>query len=88
MSATQKAIQGKPNLIILDLSMPAGDGFSVLGRLRDNPDTMSIPVLVLTASKKPGLREQALAAGANGYFEKPFESWDLLRTIERELGGA
>ncbi len=86
VSATQKAIQGKPDLIILDLSMPAGDGHSVLARLRENPETMLTPILVLTASQRPGLREEVLAAGATVFFEKPFESWDLLQTIERELG--
>ena len=85
ITATQKAVNGAPDAIILDLSMPAGDGFQVLERIRENPETMLTPVLVLTASKKPGLRERALAAGANAYFEKPFESWDLLQTIEREL---
>ena len=85
VSATQKILGGKPDLVILDLSMPAGDGHAVLSRLRENPETMSLPVIVLTASKKPGLREQTLGEGADAYFEKPFEAWDLLRTIDRLL---
>ena len=87
VSATQRAIGGKPNLIILDLSMPAGDGFTVLERLGENPDTMGIPVVVLTASKKPELRERVRKAGAVAFFEKPFEAWDLMQVIEREIGG-
>jgi CheY-like chemotaxis protein len=85
IDATRQALASAPELLILDINMPAGDGFAVLERVRESPATAGTPVIVLTASQKPGLRERALSSGANAYFRKPYESWDLLRTIDRLL---
>lgn len=71
----------KPDLIILDLKMPAGGGQSVLQALRSRPDTEKIPVIILTAMKESGLKERLLAEGASAFFEKPYEPDELLSEI-------
>ena len=76
-----------PDLILLDISMPAGDGLSVARRLRELPKTMQLPIVFITARKDPGLRERALALGAADYFEKPYDPRKLLRRIRSILEG-
>jgi CheY-like chemotaxis protein len=66
--------------------MPGGDGFVVAERLRSNVDTASIPIIFITALKRPDLRERAQAVGAVALFEKPFESDDLVAAIDLALG--
>ncbi len=72
----------KPDLIISDVYMPTGGGFSVAYRFKET--VAGIPVIFLTASKKPNLKELALKLGAAGYMEKPYES-DLLLKMIAEL---
>ena len=75
----------EPDLIILDISMPAGDGFTVAERLRGLTQTMFTPFIFLTASKQPGLRERAMEAGAVDFFEKPYEPEALMSAIKNAL---
>ena len=83
ISATR---QHTPNLILLDLGLPAGDGFTVLERLAAS-DTMSlIPVVVLSARDRHTSRDRALKAGARAFLQKPVDPSDLLSTIRRTLG--
>jgi CheY-like chemotaxis protein len=84
--AMTQAIAHRPDLALLDISMPGGDGFVVAERLRSNVDTASIPIIFITALKQPDLRERAQAVGAVALFEKPFESDDLVAAIEHALG--
>lgn len=79
------AAKERPDLVLLDISMPAGDGLLVAERLRKLPLPVEVPMIFLTASKKPGLREQALALGAAGFFEKPYEADELLDAIKKAL---
>ncbi|MFA5005616.1 MAG: response regulator, partial [Candidatus Omnitrophota bacterium] len=60
----------KPDLIILDLGLPAGGGFYVLDNLKQSTETFSIPVLVLTAQTAEGLEEKVKQKGALAYFHK------------------
>jgi CheY-like chemotaxis protein len=69
----------------LDISMPGGSGFSVVERLQRILPTRT-PFIFLTASKQPGLREQAQELGAAGFFEKPYEAEELLLAIKDILG--
>jgi len=85
MSAMSSAMKMSPNLILLDLGLPAGDGFVVLERLRKNTRLSCIPVIVLTARESNGNREKALAAGACAFFQKPAENEVLLSIIEKAL---
>ncbi len=84
--AMTQAIAHQPDLALLDISMPGGDGFVVAERLRATVATANIPIIFLTALKQPGLKEKAKAMGAVAFFEKPFESDDLLAVIDAALG--
>ena len=75
----------KPDLIILDLGLPAGGGFHVLENLKNSFDTNDIPILVLTAQQEVELEERAKLMGARGYFHKPFEPDKLLARIKEIL---
>ena len=76
---------GPTDLVLLDLMMPGVDGYEFLRRLRGEPATAATPVVVVSAKGADG-REDALAAGADDYFEKPFSPLALLRVVERTLG--
>lgn len=71
----------KPDLILLDISMPGGDGFSLAERFSNLADTAGVPIIFITASKKPGLKEKAMEMGAAGFFEKPYDSEKLLGAV-------
>lgn len=85
--ATAKAIEHHPDLILLDISMPGGNGFTVAERLHDSSITADIPIIFLTASKEPGLRERAKELGAVAFLEKPFEAQELIAVIQHALTG-
>jgi DNA-binding response OmpR family regulator len=85
LSGVNTALQYHPDLVLLDISMPAGDGFVVAGRVRKLLSS-STPIIFITGSAQPGLREKAIEMGACAYFEKPFEAEDLLAAIEQQLG--
>jgi two-component system, cell cycle response regulator DivK len=76
-----------PTFILLDLSMPVMDGWTMLGRLRSDPALMNIPVIALTAHAMEVDRERALAVGFDGYISKPFRLDSLLRDITACLEG-
>jgi DNA-binding response OmpR family regulator len=80
--ALQVARTELPKLILLDVMMPRLDGLEVCRRLRDNPATKGIVVVLLTAMAQDGDRERGLAAGADDYFTKPFSPLALLRKVE------
>lgn len=81
--ATTTARDYEPDLILLDISMPGGDGFMLADRFKDIKNTAGVPVVFITASKKNGLRERAMDSGAAGFFEKPFDSRHLLSTVSQ-----
>jgi two-component system KDP operon response regulator KdpE len=84
-SAIAMAQKERPNLIILDLGLPAGDGSVVLERLQKSDTLSTIPVIVLTG-RDPQLNEQrALLAGAKAYFQKPADNDELLAVIRATL---
>ena len=73
--------------IVLDLVLPDMDGYDVLRKLKDDPATHSIPVILKTAIHlDDGHREVALDAGAAEYFAEPFETQALVTTVRRVLG--
>jgi two-component system cell cycle response regulator len=76
----------QPDLVLLDISLPGGNGLMVAERLQNGAMTAGIPVIVLTASRQPGLRANALALGAVAFFEKPYDAHQLLAAIARALG--
>jgi DNA-binding response OmpR family regulator len=75
----------KPDLIILDIRMPAGDGFSVAQRLKSSIHTFTIPVIFLTGSPEKNAEDKARALGARFYIKKPYDPEELLDAIKRAL---
>ena len=73
-----------PDLLLVDLSMPVLDGWGVLKELRADERTRHIPCVAVTAFADPA-REQALAAGFDGYLSKPFKSRELIDTVKSML---
>lgn len=71
----------KPDLILLDKIMPKMDGLEVCQRLKADPKTKDIPVMIVSASGGMDLPERCLAAGADDVIIKPFEAEDLLAKI-------
>ena len=80
-SAIAMVQKERPSLIILDLGLPAGDGFAVLKRLQDTDTLSRIPVIVLTARCAQFNEQQALQAGAAAFFQKPADDGELLDAI-------
>lgn len=76
----------RPDLVILDAMMPGLDGFAVLKTLKDDPQTATIPVLMLTARKGEKDIVGALTAGADDYLIKPFIPEELVTRVKRLLG--
>jgi CheY-like chemotaxis protein len=83
--AGMMVLKHHPDLILLDISMPGGNGLLVAERLQNVEATASIPIIFLTASSQPGLRAKAMALGAVGFFEKPYDAHQLLAAIARAL---
>jgi DNA-binding response OmpR family regulator len=85
VSAIAMAQKERPNLILLDLGLPAGDGFTVLERLQQSTYLANIPVIVLTARDPLPNRVRALTAGATAFFQKPADNAELLSAIRTTL---
>jgi len=86
VGAIAAARREKPDLILLDIGLPAGDGFVVLERLKDLPDVSAIPVIVLSARDRETNESKALASGARAFFSKPADPIELMLTIGRFVG--
>jgi DNA-binding response OmpR family regulator len=74
-----------PDLVILDIRMPAGDGFSVVEKLRQSDRTHRIPVIFLTGSPETNAEERAMGLGARFYIKKPYDPEELLDAVKRAL---
>ena len=74
-----------PDLVILDVMMPGIDGIEVCRRLRNNPTTHDVPILMLTAKDEVGDRILGLQTGADDYLTKPFDFYELLERIKAIL---
>jgi len=87
VTAISQAKSENPDLILLDLGIPAGDGYLVMERL-DNIDALaSIPVIVFTARDEEGHRQRAFEAGAKAFFQKPVDHAELLSAVQQILSG-
>jgi two-component system cell cycle response regulator DivK len=62
-----------PDLILMDINMPDIDGYTLTRRLKTNPNLIHVPIIALTANVMKGDRERTLAAGCDGYIQKPID---------------
>jgi DNA-binding response OmpR family regulator len=88
VSAIAMAHKTKPDVIILDIGLPAGNGFVVLDRLQQSSDLSAIPVVILTARDPESTRDKMMKAGARAFLQKPVYAAKLLNTIRRVLSPA
>ena len=88
LQAVAQAFREKPDLILLDIKMPAGSGVSVMDHLRNSAATALIPVIVITAYPSLEIQQQVREMGAVGFISKPFRAEDLLPRIRKALGEA
>ncbi len=79
------AISERPELILLDIQLPVMDGYATARELRNIPDQKSTPIVALTSYAMAGDREKAIAAGCNGYIEKPINPKTILEQIQQFL---
>ncbi len=78
----ENAARSRPDLILLDLNLPKVSGHEVLQRLKDDPDTMRIPVIILSSSSAESDIRRAYEAHANAYLKKPSSLEGLLAAAE------
>lgn len=85
LGATKKAIDEQPELILLDIGMPAGNGHVVVERLRNITETSHIPVIYLTARTSEADYHKAREGGVTKYITKPFDAEVLLAAVEDQM---
>ena len=83
--ALERIHAAKPDAVVLDCMMPVLDGLQVLRRLRENPETKAIPVIMLSARKQEADVVGALELGASDYMVKPFSPEELVVRLARLL---
>jgi len=86
-AALQQAAQAKPDLILMDLSLPRMDGWEATRRLKADAELRRIPVIVLSAHAMRGDEERARASGCDDFLTKPIDECELFQKLERHLGG-
>lgn len=84
-SALKQIAQATPDLVILDVKMPDMNGYELCQRIKSNPQTQHIKILLLTAFDGPQERQTGLAAGADAYMTRPFDGEDLIRKVQQLL---
>jgi CheY-like chemotaxis protein len=87
-SGIQRAKAEQPAVIILDIMMPKMDGYEVCQRLKADPETRDIPVVMLTASSDPHLNQKAFEAGAVACLTKPYRKGTLVNCVDMALASS
>lgn len=85
-AALEQAQAARPDLILMDLSLPRMDGWEATRRLKADAGLRTIPVIVLSAHAMRGDEERARASGCDDFLTKPIDETLLYRTLERHLG--
>ena len=78
----------KPDIVLMDMSLPVMDGWEAARRLKSDPDTSGIPIIALTAHAMASDRERALEAGCDDYDSKPVDMTRLIDKIEHLLAAS
>ncbi len=82
------AARERPDLILMDINLPGIDGMEATSRLKSSADLSSIPIVALTAAAMRGDRERIIAAGCDGYLQKPIDNVQLINTVRSFIGTA
>jgi CheY-like chemotaxis protein len=85
VTAISAVLKNNPDVIVLDVSLPAGDGFMVADRLQKLISTSATPIIFITASGDSGLRARAMKQGAVAFLNKPFDATTLADAVESAL---
>jgi DNA-binding response OmpR family regulator len=85
LSGAAAAGKEEPDLIVLDLGLPQGDGFLFIERLKTHPALGAIPIIVVSARDARANRERAIKAGATAYLQKPVDNAEFLAVIRKAL---
>jgi CheY-like chemotaxis protein len=83
-----QARTNRPDLILMDISVPELDGWEATAILKADPVTKHIPVIAVTAHALPGDQERSIQAGCDGYLAKPIPPAALLAEVDRRFGRA
>ncbi|MCK5690047.1 response regulator [Myxococcota bacterium] len=82
-----KTLEDKiPDLILLDIQMPELNGIETCRRIRENPATREIPIVMVTTRGEPEMVEESFMAGCNDYLTKPINKLELLAKVKNFLG--
>ncbi len=84
-AALDSVAKKKPDLILLDINMPILNGHETLSRLKQNPETSDIPVIMVTANYSPDDITEASSQGIEDYIAKPFDFTELTEKIEKAI---
>jgi two-component system cell cycle response regulator DivK len=85
LTGLQVAAETQPDLILMDINLPEIDGYEVTARMKQLPGISHVPIIAVTANVMKGDREKTLAAGCDGYIQKPIDIDLLPEQIERFL---
>ncbi|MGA2778259.1 MAG: response regulator [Steroidobacteraceae bacterium] len=85
VTAVSQVRKSKPDVVVLDISLPGGDGFLVAERIARLVESAATPIIFITASQRPDLRERAMNLGAVAFLRKPFQATELADAIESAL---
>ena len=86
LSALDEIPRFRPDLVLLDVMMPTVDGFDLCQRIKDNPETQDILVVLFTAANEPFIVERIVGVGADDYVMKPIDGAKLEHRIRTILG--
>jgi len=82
-AGVRRAIEEKPDLILMDIQLPIVDGYEATRRIRAAEETRDIPIIAVTSYAMVGDKEKSLAAGCTGYVEKPIDPLSIMKEIEK-----
>ena len=85
INAVSAVVKNNPDVVVLDITLPAGDGFVVCDRLQRLVGSAATPIIFMTASENPKLRNRAMKMGAAAFLVKPFDATTLADAIESAL---
>lgn len=83
--AVDVAVQRRPDLILMDIGLPGMDGLSAVWQIREHPELVETPVVIISAHDALDLREEAVGAGCKGYLVKPLDMPELKQVVKNIL---